>query len=52
MLTNSSYTVIGEEPVAKPKIHFCFLVCLYLIKSAISLATAFDPDFEFSKITL
>ena len=37
------YTLIGEEPVAKPNTHISFFFCLDLINSQISSATAIDP---------
>ena len=43
---------IGDEPVAKPRIHFSFFFCLDKIKSAISLAINFDANLEFSNITV
>ncbi len=50
--TNSSYTFIGEEPVAKPKTQVAFFTAFSCIKVAISLATAIDAVVELSKITL
>ena len=40
--TNSSYTFIGEEPVAKTNTQDILVARLDLIKSAISRATIFE----------
>lgn len=43
---------MGDDPVARPITQFSFLLFFFVIKSAISLATALDPSSELLKITL
>ena len=50
--TSSSYTLIGEDPVANPKTQWVFWLLFSLIKLAISLATTIEAVREESKIIL
>ena len=52
ILTNSSYTFIGEDPVANPNTQGTFKASLSRIKAAISCATSIEASDEESKITI
>src|SRR5262249_33852212 len=48
--TSAAYTVLGEEPVARPSTHFSLRACLALMVLAISRAMNSEPSLRVGKM--